>query len=125
MGSQGSALVGVHPCILIVEDEGLIRFDTVQAFERAGWRAFEAASGEAALTMIKDHRPSVIFTDINLGGLVSGWDVGSVGCAHGATIFYTSGEARAQALMPPSGMFFLKPYETLAVIRSCSAALGS
>ena len=113
-----------RPSILIVEDEGLIRSSTSEAFELAGWLVFEAASGEAALTQIERQRPSVIFTDISLGGRVTGWDVGVAGFARSAKIFYTSGEAKTKTHLLPNGSFFSKPYDIQAVIKTCRKALG-
>jgi DNA-binding LytR/AlgR family response regulator len=119
--SRGNS-VPYRPTILVVEDEPLIRCAAIEEFGLAGWNVFEAASGEAALLLIEQHRPRVIFTDINLGGRVTGWEVGSVGCACGARILFTSGERAALTL--PNSIFFLKPYEIGAVVARCSESIG-
>lgn len=111
--------------ILIVEDEALVRLDVAEAFASAGWRVLEAASGEAALSLIAQYQPAVVFTDFSLGGAVTGRDVGAKARTHGARVVYTSGDTKAQASLLPDSVFFLKPYATQAVIQSCRDALGS
>ena len=61
------------PLVLVVEDEWLLR-DSIAAYLRAAeWGTLEASTGEAALSVLVD----VVFTDIQLGGAVTGWDVAS------------------------------------------------
>ena len=59
--------------ILVVEDEPLIRFDSVCTLESAGFKVVEAENADEALTQIR-HNPDIglVITDINMPGSMSG-----------------------------------------------------
>jgi DNA-binding response OmpR family regulator len=56
-------------CVLIVEDEPLIRMLVCDLLEEAGFECTEAASGEAAVRLLDQGRcrPNLLVTDFNLG----------------------------------------------------------
>lgn len=54
--------------ILVADDEPLIRQVLRTLLVTAGFRVREAASGEQALAVIKEDRPSLIISDINMPG---------------------------------------------------------
>ena len=59
--------------VLLVEDEFLIRLDLADAFRRAGWTVYEAASGEEAIHLL--HSPigvGLVLTDVRMPGAVDG-----------------------------------------------------
>ena len=59
-----------RPTILIVEDENLVRMETVDVFEDAGFTVIEAWSGDMALDLIERHpEVQVVFTDIEMPGM--------------------------------------------------------
>jgi two-component system alkaline phosphatase synthesis response regulator PhoP len=60
--------------ILVVDDEGAIRYSVSKTLQRIGYQVDEAASGEEALEMIARHEYEVILTDIRMPGL-SGVDL--------------------------------------------------
>ena len=63
-------------CILVVE--GRVRLFIVGQLREQGYAVFEAETGEDAIALLTgDHPPwiSTLFTDIQLGGRLSGWDV--------------------------------------------------
>jgi DNA-binding NtrC family response regulator len=62
-----------RPTILIVEDDNLIRMETVDAFEDAGFTVIEAWNGVIAIELIERHPEiQVVFTDIEMPGGVNG-----------------------------------------------------
>jgi Response regulator receiver domain len=65
-------------CVLVVEDEPIVRFSIADQLRDQGYAVVEAETGEKAIALSskKDHRPIVaVFTDIELSGRLSGWDV--------------------------------------------------
>ena len=53
-----------------------MRYDVAQCLRGAGYAVVEAASGEEAIALCKsDVTIDMVFTDINLDGPMSGWDV--------------------------------------------------
>jgi CheY-like chemotaxis protein len=65
-------------CVLVVEDEPIVRFSIADQLRDQGYAVVEAETGEKAIALSSktDHRPIVaVFTDIELSGRLSGWDV--------------------------------------------------
>jgi two-component system KDP operon response regulator KdpE len=58
-----------HARILIVDDEPQIRRVMMTSLAANGYQAFEARSGEAALTALRDHTPDLILLDLNMPGM--------------------------------------------------------
>ena len=59
--------------ILIVEDDNLVRMETVDVFDDAGFDVIEAWSGSMALELLETHpQIRVVFTDIEMPGGMSG-----------------------------------------------------
>ena len=62
--------------VLVVEDDFVVRYGIADALREAGYAVVECGSGEEAVALCRSKAPiDVLFTDINLGGLVSGWEV--------------------------------------------------
>lgn len=62
--------------VLVVEDEWLVRDVIATDFKDAGWHVLEASTGESAIGIIAANpHIDVLFTDIQLAGQLSGWDV--------------------------------------------------
>lgn len=55
--------------ILVVDDEGAIRYSVSKTLQRVGYTVHEAASGEEALEMMKKQEYDVVLTDIRMPGL--------------------------------------------------------
>ena len=63
--------------ILVVEDDWITRHDISVFFEEAGWSVLQANSGEQAIGICQaGTQVDIVFSDINLGGRVTGWEVG-------------------------------------------------
>jgi DNA-binding NarL/FixJ family response regulator len=54
-------------CILLVDDNALVRTNLRRAFEEAGWEICgEAASGREAIEKVKELQPHVIVVDLSM-----------------------------------------------------------
>lgn len=106
--------------ILIVEDEPLLRVDTMDMVEDEGFRAFEAPNAQEALIILKLHPEiSGICTDIDMPGAMDG-----LGLAQEVSrlwpaiaIVVVSGLHKpAIAGLPEVGRFVAKPYGKAIII---------
>jgi CheY-like chemotaxis protein len=108
--------------VLVVEDEFLIRDSIVDYLRRAGCLVLEAPSGEQALALLHEDQPiDVVFTDIRLGGELTGHDVGRTCRAMwpDVAVVYTSGHALEPARTVPGSRFFAKPYQPDQILHAC------
>lgn len=55
--------------VLVVDDEGAIRYSVSKTLQRVGYNVSEAASGEEALEIMKKQHFDVVLTDIRMPGL--------------------------------------------------------
>ncbi len=55
--------------VLVVDDEGAIRYSVSKTLQRVGYNVNEAASGEEALDIMKKQHCDVVLTDIRMPGL--------------------------------------------------------
>jgi CheY-like chemotaxis protein len=110
--------------VLVVEDEALLRFLIVSEFRRAGWDVLQSTTGEGAIALLDEHGDEIdaIFTDINLGGRVSGWDVAdSFRAAYPRKrIVYASGNSVDPKRMLSDSQFLRKPYQCGVVLEACA-----
>ena len=64
------------PVVLVVEDDGLISHMTATCLRDAGYLVLELASGDAAVSLLRQGGHfDILLTDINLGQGLNGWDV--------------------------------------------------
>jgi CheY-like chemotaxis protein len=70
---------------------------------------------------LEGHAIDVVFTDIQLGGHLSGWDLAEVMRAERPDIpvIYTSGTSVGRSRMVPRSRFIAKPYQTEDVLDAC------
>ena len=63
--------------VLIVEDDDLQREVLATAIQDAGYSVVEAATGEAALEILRSNQGGIdwLYTDIRLPGVLDGWRV--------------------------------------------------
>ncbi len=62
-------------CIMVVEDDALIRLALSQFLETMGYRVCATASnGPAAVDLALEHRPRLILMDVRLKGAMDGID---------------------------------------------------
>jgi DNA-binding response OmpR family regulator len=60
---------GEEAYILVVDDEGAIRYSISKTLQRVGYQVHTAASGEEALEMMEQQTYDVVLTDIRMPGL--------------------------------------------------------
>ena len=65
-------MTGSEPTILLVEDNEVNRDMLVRRLQRVGHKVATAGDGEAALTAMREQRPSVVLMDMNLP-VKDGW----------------------------------------------------
>ena len=113
--------------VLVVEDEALLRATIVDELRAYGWEVLEATSGEHAVTLITNNRIDVVFTDIKLAGVMSGWETAEAlrATIPDVPILYTSGNACDPTRQVAGSLFIGKPYEASFVIEACHDLLSN
>jgi two-component system, response regulator PdtaR len=108
--------------VLVVEDEGVVRDLVAVGLRYAGFEVLEAISAEDAIAyMSAGQRIDVVFTDIQLAGDLSGWDLAEqlrVTQPH-LPIIYTSGNSVDRSRKVAGSLFFEKPYLPAEVAEAC------
>ena len=113
-------------CILVVEDEALIRLIVVEELTDRGFEVCEADTGDAAADVIAGHgNLSMLITDVHMPGTLDGFAVASLVRDRypRAPIIYTTGRpdiARDQVKLRPNDVLLSKPFvpsELIAVVR--------
>jgi CheY-like chemotaxis protein len=114
---------GAHsPVVLVIEDESFVRLSIVSCLQEAGYVVVEAATGEEAIALChSDTSIDVVFTDINLGGSASGWDVAE--CFRSVRpdlpVIYTSGKSLDPGRGVAESLFVPKPYYESDILKAC------
>ena len=105
--------------VLVVEDDFLVRLNMADFLRGANCEVVEAGSGEAAVAVLQ-RRDGIdaVFTDIQLGGELNGWDVAEISRATHPDIpvVYTSGALIVPGRPVAGSIFFEKPYDPVAVL---------
>lgn len=114
--------------ITVAEDDDDIRFVTVAALTRAGHEVVAARNGAEALTMIRDRRPDLVVSDIDMP-MMSGVELAralrSEPGTHDLPILLVSGSIAAGDNRPAEAQatgFLRKPFQ-LAALRTSIAVL--
>jgi CheY-like chemotaxis protein len=107
--------------VLVVEDEWILRETIAEQLREAGHEVIESQTAEDAIGHARSGRVQVVFTDIQLPGQLSGWDVAEQFRAAQADvgIIYTSGNAADRSRQLADSAFFEKPYDPAAVVAAC------
>jgi CheY-like chemotaxis protein len=118
-----SAKNGAHsPVVLVIEDEIFLRLNIVSCLQEAGYTVVEAANGEEAITLChSDTSIDVVFTDVNLGGYASGWDVAECfrSVRPNVPVVYTSGRSLDAGRCVGGSTFVPKPYDESDILKAC------
>ena len=113
--------------VLVVEDEVLVRTAIVQYLQEHGaGQVLEAESGEGAIAMCgSSTQVDVLFTDINLEGSISGWDVAEAfrAARPEIAVVYTSGNGPDHSRCVRGSRFFGKPYGLPDILYACQHPL--
>ncbi|MBO1078783.1 response regulator [Roseomonas haemaphysalidis] len=112
------------PCLLLVDDDPMVRALLTVGMEDQGFTVVEAASGEAAMALLDGGlSPSVVVTDIDLGGGCSGVELADrlLHSHPGLRVILISGRGRQQgdAAQRP---FLVKPFPLATLSRLAHGA---
>ncbi len=113
--------------VLLVEDDFFVRCCVADELRGAGYTVVETPSGEEAIALCKsDTAIDIVFTDINLIGAASGWEVGECFLAHrpNVPVLYTSGQVIERERCVPGGVFVAKPYQHDDILNACQRLLS-
>lgn len=111
------------PLVLVVEDEPLIRMDTVGMIEDAGYEVIEASDADQAIILLEARTDiRVVFTDIEMPGSMDGLKLIHAIRKRWPPIVLILASGRLTPLvsdMPSDTVFLSKPYresQLLAVL---------
>ena len=101
--------------VVVVEDEALVRELAVCELEESGFRVVEFPTADAALAYLQVHNgeAGVVFTDVQMPGLLSGLDLAEIVGRRwpGIGVLVTSGGATLNlAKLPACARFIPKPW---------------
>ncbi len=115
--------------VIIVEDEFLLRLDSAETIERAGFEVLQAANADEAISIL-EARPDirVVFTDIQMPGSMDGLKLAQFVRNRWPPIkiIPTSGRVVvAEHDLPTGSVFLPKPYRGAEVIRMLRELTGA
>jgi DNA-binding NtrC family response regulator len=117
----------LKPCLLVVEDDGLIRLDLVDTLEDMGFRVLNAKNADEALEVLEATDEVVaVLTDIDMPGSING--IGLAKAVHERwpplKVIVVSGRYDpAAGVLPPGAKFLTKPV-TETVINQILREIG-
>ena len=112
--------------VLLVEDEWVVRDVLASELRNAGWQVIEASTAEGALALLETRQQiDLIFTDIQLAGHLSGWDVAERyrAARSDLPVIYACENAADRSRSVQGSSFFNKPYHVAEVVEACSRYL--
>jgi len=117
--------------VLVVEDDRLVREVALTVLEEAGYRVFEAASGDDAHRLLLSHpdlQVDVLFTDVVMPGQFDGVDLANAARAlrPGLHVLFATGFANLHRDNRDSDMrgpVLRKPYRASELCRAIAALL--
>ena len=113
--------------ILIVEDDPLLRADTLWTLEDAGLHVVDKADADEALGFLLEHSTDVaaVLTDINMPGHSDGVHLAEVISRHWPHIgvVVTSGAARPTRDLPERVHFIPKPWAAQQIVDAMQVLL--
>jgi CheY-like chemotaxis protein len=113
---------GTSRVVLVVEDEWAVRYLIALQLLEGGWDVLQATTAEDAIECLqRGDRVDIVFTDIQLTGVLNGWDVAEQFRAVRADmpIIYTSANSVDRSRRVVGSMFYEKPYRPAAIVEAC------
>ena len=108
--------------ILVVEDDALLRADTLSVLEEAGLDVVEKSDADEALGFLIEHSTDVaaVFTDIHLPGHSDGVHLAEMISRHWPHIgvIVTSGDRSPDRGLPENVHFIAKPWRPDEVVQA-------
>jgi two-component system, OmpR family, phosphate regulon response regulator PhoB len=129
MSGVGDAGERIGARILIVEDHPTMREAMRMVLEHEGFAIREAADGAAALELVREHHPDLVFLDLNIPG-TSGAEVlrelkenPQTADVRVIIVTATGEEGRDQVLRLGADEYFTKPFSPLALLHTVERVL--
>ena len=123
---MGAEVAVREPCVVVVEDDPLLRSDAVAMLDAAGLAVADFETADEALTFIERHDGAVsaVLTDVQVPGRLDGFDLAvRVSISWPKTlVLVTSGHDRPDSLLIPSVAFLPKPWLALDVLTALQNA---
>ncbi len=111
-----------NPCLLVVEDDGLIRLDLVDTLMDMGYRVVDAANADEAIRVLEQTDGiSAVLTDIDMPGSINGLGLANV--IHQRwppmKVVVISGRYNpSDGILPPGAKFLSKPVSERLISRT-------
>lgn len=128
--SQGEAPLGRGECVLLVEDDELVRHYAVTLLTGLGYRVVVARDGPEALLQLQSHpEVQLLFTDVVMPGGLSGFEVAERAqvLRPGLPVLYASGYADNGIVhhgwIDPGARMLAKPYRRADLANGVRQAL--
>ena len=120
------------PCVLVADDDDVLRGVIQRTLCRAGYRVLEAEDGSAALACFRAYERVIelVLTDITMPGLC-GDELGARvrESAAAPPLIYMSGRSRAELLderrLSPADVYIQKPFSRACLMREIRGQLGA
>jgi DNA-binding NtrC family response regulator len=123
---QAAACDAARTCILVVEDELLIRFMLSDGLRDAGYHVIEACSADEALIVLDTAVPDLIISDVRMPGSLDGMGLLALVRHKLPTlpVIITSAHLQSTlAIADGATQFIAKPYTMDLVLTAVSAEL--
>lgn len=123
---RGSLFGSARRCILIVEDEFLIRAMLSEELREVGYQVIEACDASEALSVLQTVQPDLIISDVRMPGPLDGLDLLARVRETAPTlpVIIMSGHLHSdEALTEGATQFLAKPYVLDAIVDAAREAL--
>lgn len=115
--------------VLIVEDDALVRMDTAEMVEDAGYHALEASNADEAIRLLETRNDiDVVFTDVEMPGSMDGIRLAHAVSRRWPPVKLIAASGRPQFTvddLPKGGRFLSKPYRPHEVRRTLDELLAA
>ena len=110
----------LRPYALVVDDDGLLRMDTAEILESAGFRTLEAEDGDAAIVVLEHHHLDIVllFSDVDMPGSRDGFALAREAAfrwPYVALVIASGRRHPANGELPEGACFIGKPFSAEVV----------
>ena len=125
--SQDAFPSASRTCILVVEDEFLIRFMLSDSLRDVGYQVIEASNADEALKLLETFVPDLILSDVRMPGSIDGMGLLSkLKVTHPAVpvIIASAHLERTVAIAAGAADFVAKPYTCELIVKTVENELA-
>jgi len=118
------------PRVLIVEDHPTMRGAMRMVLEGGGYRVAEASDGAAALGLLREDTPDLVFLDLHVPGMGGAEILAAIRSdpvAAGTRVIVVTAdgeEERERVISLGADAFFTKPFSPTALLETAAKVLG-